>query len=108
MKRKPDPTQQLTPNRGGDLVEGDMSVRERGGSKMTMSASLPTCRLPLRGYRPKSRAALVDTSCTMRRTEMRWASSPSEYSMGSINVRFSTPGRNLRIESDGSSLAASD
>lgn len=25
---RPDPTAQLTPNRGGDLVDGDMSVRE--------------------------------------------------------------------------------
>jgi hypothetical protein len=28
QREQPDPTAQLTPNRGGDFVEGDMSLRE--------------------------------------------------------------------------------
>src|ERR1051326_7557784 len=46
-------------------------VISSSGSKMTMSASLPTAIVPLRGKRPKMRAGFVDVISDERRAEER-------------------------------------
>ena len=49
----------------------------RASPRSTMSASEPTAIVPLRGYMPNSRAALVDVSATKRSSESRPVVTPS-------------------------------
>ncbi len=60
---------------GGDFLDLAVLLEEMGralitvsasGSNTTMSASLPTAMVPLRGKRPKSLAGLVENSSTSR------------------------------------------
>jgi len=46
------------------------------GSHITMSASLPTARAPLRGYSPNSLAGVVETSSTKRFSPSRPSFTP--------------------------------
>ncbi len=48
-----------------------LMVSSRLGSKITMSASLPTAMVPLRGNRPKILAGVVEVSSTNRLRVMR-------------------------------------
>src|SRR6266568_1831461 len=61
---------------------------------MTRSASEPTAIVPLRGYRPKSFAGAVDTSCTKRLGEKCLPWTPPVYTR---LKRCSMPGPPLGI-----------
>ena len=82
-------------------------VRRCPGSHSAMSASEPTAIVPLRGCRPKMRAAFAEVRATNWSSEMRPAATPSEYSMGISVSRSATPCRAVTTLSAGSSLASS-